>query len=157
MGDMRSNRVITVQKVIDLVDEKKVYMKFAAPPEPGTWTFQVIVKSDSYVGSDVITEAKLVVEPPEAAPIVDIEDDISEPDEDTITGQMEALKGSGASSAKKKAPKAPKPKPKPKPKNSKDEDFQDSSDSEDEIDSDGPSPHDHDHDHDMSGDEDFIE
>lgn len=153
MADVRSNRAITVQKVIDLVDEKKVYMKFAAPPDPGTWTFQIIVKSDSYLGSDVITEAKLVVEPPEAAPVLDIEDDISEPDEDTIAGQMEALKKPNSSApAKKKAPKPPKSKT---PK--KAEEYQDSSDSEDEIDSDGPKPHDHDHDHDMSGDEDFIE
>ncbi len=64
------------------------------------WNFQVIVKSDTYVGCDVVQDVRLVVQPPEAAPLEEEEDDISELGEDTLTGQLEALRrgdlGAGA-------------------------------------------------------------
>jgi translocation protein SEC63 len=167
MGDMRTNRVVTLQKVPDLVKEKRIYLKFAAPPEKGSWDFQVFVKSDSYIGCDVMEEIKLVVQPPEAAPLPDVDDDISEPEDDSIAGQMEVLRkqksGAGAAPGKKMKKKVtPKPKVNKPPKTYAD--AEDSSDSEDEIGAEGgPPKHDHqDHSHDedsldLSDNEGFIE
>lgn len=33
--------------------EKTVRLKFTAPPQVGTYTFSVLVKSDSFVGADL--------------------------------------------------------------------------------------------------------
>ncbi|KAI8815603.1 Sec63 Brl domain-containing protein [Fimicolochytrium jonesii] len=95
-GDMNQNRLITVAKVNDLIKEKVVRLQFQAPPRPGSWDFQVFVKSDSHVGCDALCELKLVVQPPEAAPLIEEDDDISEPEEDSLAGQMAAMKSGGA-------------------------------------------------------------
>jgi translocation protein SEC63 len=85
--------------------------QFAAPPQPGHYTFVMHLICDSYVGFDTKMEVTLVVEDASRAAEVDSEDDISEPDEgnaplglsgsdlnanhkpDTIAGQMNALRG----------------------------------------------------------------
>jgi translocation protein SEC63 len=93
-----------------------------------------------------MTEVKLVVDKPSAAPVDDFEDDISEPDEDTLQGQMEALRRQKAAAPKKKVQK--------KVVN---QDVEDSSDSEDEIDSKSiKKPANYEEEEDL-GNEDFIE
>ena len=67
--------------------------------------------SDSYIGFDVQREATLVIDDASKAQEVDSDDDISEPDEDSIAGQMAALKGQAtadpASAGKKKIERKP--------------------------------------------------
>lgn len=123
--DEKSNRIIAANNVRGLVDSKKVFIKFAAPPDKGTWKFQVVVKSDFCIGCDLKTNISLVVHPMEAAPPIDDDDDISEPDEDTLAGQMEAVRRQKAGAAKEKPKKKDK-----KPTNKKYQDAEDSTDSE---------------------------
>ncbi|RDA84940.1 hypothetical protein CP532_5166 [Ophiocordyceps camponoti-leonardi (nom. inval.)] len=66
--------------------------QFAAPPQAGHYTFVMHVICDSYVGFDTKVEVTLVVEEEAKAARLEAEDDISEPDEDSIAGQMHALK-----------------------------------------------------------------
>ncbi|GAO13182.1 uncharacterized protein UV8b_03589 [Ustilaginoidea virens] len=78
--------------------------QFAAPPQAGHYTFVMHLVCDSYVGFDTKMEVTLVVEEPSAT--VDVEeadDDISEPDEDSIAGQMQALKTGQAPQSRRRA------------------------------------------------------
>ncbi|KAJ3015678.1 secretory subunit [Thoreauomyces humboldtii] len=102
-GDMNQNRLITLGKVNDLVTEQTVRLQFQAPPRPGQWDFQVLVKSDSHIGCDALCELKLVVEPAEAAPLQEEDDDISDPEEDSIAGQMQSMRKPGGANGRKSA------------------------------------------------------
>jgi translocation protein SEC63 len=54
LSDPKTNRIIAANHVrAGLADTQKVFIKFAAPPEKGTWKFQVVVKSDSTMGCDL--------------------------------------------------------------------------------------------------------
>ncbi|KAI9646067.1 secretory subunit [Ciborinia camelliae] len=75
--------------------------QFQAPPQPGSYTFVMHLICDSYVGFDTKLEATLVVEDASKANEIDAEDDISEPDEDSLAGQMQAMK-TGVAPKKKK-------------------------------------------------------
>ncbi|KAF7553618.1 hypothetical protein G7Z17_g3482 [Cylindrodendrum hubeiense] len=66
--------------------------QFAAPPQAGHYTFVLHVVCDAYVGFDTKMEVTLVVEEASKAAAMQAEDDISEPEEDTLAGQMQALK-----------------------------------------------------------------
>ncbi|TEA12418.1 Translocation protein sec63 [Colletotrichum sidae] len=66
--------------------------QFAAPPQAGHYTFVMHVVCDSYVGFDTKMEVTLVVEEADKAAAIVAEDEISDPDEDSIAGQMQALK-----------------------------------------------------------------
>lgn len=80
--------------------------QFAAPPGPGHYTFVMHVVCDSYVGFDAKMEVTLVVEDASKAANMGAEDDISEPDEDSLAGQMNVLKGGsvpGTTKPKKRA------------------------------------------------------
>lgn len=92
--------------------------QFAAPPQPGRYTFAMHLVCDSYVGLDTKMEVTLVVEDASKAAQMTAEDDISDPEEgmpslllpvlpklapnfnltnetlvDSIAGQMSALRG----------------------------------------------------------------
>jgi translocation protein SEC63 len=67
--------------------------QFAAPPQPGRFTFVMHVVCDSYVGFDTKMEVTLVVEQASKAAQIAAEDEISDPEEDSLAGQMTALKG----------------------------------------------------------------
>ncbi|KAJ5011645.1 Translocation protein sec63 [Colletotrichum sp. SAR 10_99] len=75
--------------------------QFAAPPQAGHYTFVMHVVCDSYVGFDTKMEVTLVVEEADKAAAMAAEDEISEPDEDSIAGQMQALKGGSVPGATK--------------------------------------------------------
>ncbi|UKZ63689.1 uncharacterized protein TrAtP1_004914 [Trichoderma atroviride] len=75
--------------------------QFAAPPQPGHYTFCMHVICDSYVGFDTKMEVTLVVEDASKAAEMEAEDEISEPEEDSIAGQMQALKGQPTGEAPK--------------------------------------------------------
>ncbi|MCJ1475504.1 secretory subunit [Lambiella insularis] len=74
-----------------------VKLQFQAPPQAGNYTFVMHLVSDSYVGMDSKMEATLVVEDSAKATDMESEDEISEPDEDSLAGQMNALKTGGLS------------------------------------------------------------
>ncbi|KAF2119972.1 Sec63 Brl domain-containing protein [Lophiotrema nucula] len=76
-------------------------MQFGAPPQAGSYTFVMHMICDSYIGMDTQKEVTLVVEEASKAEEFDEEDEISEPDEDTIAGQMRTLKGGSAPGASK--------------------------------------------------------
>lgn len=122
LGDAKQNKLITVGRITDLsVDHQGMAkLQFQAPPKPGKLALQVYVKSDSFVACDGSVQAELEVVDGEA--MEDIPDDISEPDVDSLAGQMAQSKAQGKSSVSNK------------PKQQKGE-YDDSSESEDD---DGP-------------------
>lgn len=67
--------------------------QFAAPPQAGHYTFVMHVVCDSYVGFDTKMEVTLIVEEASKAAEMAAEDEISEPDEDSLAGIMNAAKG----------------------------------------------------------------
>ncbi|KAJ5624978.1 hypothetical protein N7510_001287 [Penicillium lagena] len=67
-------------------------MQFQAPPQVGDFTFVMHMLCDSYLGLDSKVEITLHIDDPAKAVAVEEDDDISEPDEDSIAGQMHALK-----------------------------------------------------------------
>jgi translocation protein SEC63 len=67
-------------------------MQFQAPPQVGDFTFVMHMMCDSYLGLDTKLDITLHVDDPAKAAALEEEDDISEPDEDSIAGQMQALK-----------------------------------------------------------------
>ncbi|KAJ3190645.1 secretory subunit [Irineochytrium annulatum] len=95
LADKSTNRLICLGKITDMGEPgtggmRSARLQFQAPPKPGVWTFAVFLKCDSVIGCDGLVEAPLTVV--DAPPMVEVEDDISEPDEDTIAGQMQALR-----------------------------------------------------------------
>ncbi|KAI1188706.1 Sec63 Brl domain-containing protein [Nemania serpens] len=89
----------TFDKPIFTPDGKPTYnmqtlkAQFAAPPQAGNYTFVMHLVCDSYVGFDTKMEVTLSVEEASKAAQMAAEDEISEPDEDSLAGQMSALKG----------------------------------------------------------------
>ncbi|KAI9627965.1 hypothetical protein KEM48_011903 [Puccinia striiformis f. sp. tritici PST-130] len=76
VGDHKLNRIFVQPTKISEIGYSKVRVlktTFQAPHSPGLYTFQAYISSDSYVNTD--------------------DDDISEPDEDTLAGQMAAMRG----------------------------------------------------------------
>ncbi|CAK7268373.1 secretory subunit [Sporothrix epigloea] len=67
--------------------------QFMAPGQAGQYTFVMHVMCDSYVGFDTKTEVTLVVKDASQAADMAEDDEISEPDEDSIAGIMNAAKG----------------------------------------------------------------
>ncbi|CCG81531.1 putative Protein translocation complex componenet [Taphrina deformans PYCC 5710] len=94
MADIKQDRVIVGPLPVEDIGEKvRTYkIPFQAPPTAGLYTFQVHIKSDTYLGMDTTFHMELDVADESASPKKE-DDEISEPDEDTIAGQMAALKG----------------------------------------------------------------
>ncbi|SNX87940.1 related to SEC63 - ER protein-translocation complex subunit [Melanopsichium pennsylvanicum] len=96
IGDQKLDRVIVQPtKVSDIgIDQIRTYsVQFQAPPQAGLYTFQAILQSDSYLGSDASRMVKLKVEDASVLEEDDREDEISEPEEDSLAGQMALMKG----------------------------------------------------------------
>ncbi|KAG4093916.1 hypothetical protein H8356DRAFT_999457 [Neocallimastix lanati (nom. inval.)] len=104
MGNPQVNKSLTPPtKINDLVDEKVLRFTFQAPPKTGTFPITLYVKSDCSLGFDIVQEVKLVVVP---APKYHVfEDEISEPEEDSLAGQLAAMKQEMANEKKKNAAK----------------------------------------------------
>ena len=95
MGDPKSDhRIMSPTRFGDMstTQLRIVTAPIIAPPESGVYTFQVEVNSDSYLGSRVVKVMKLTVSEP-IVPRPDEEDEISDPEEDTIAGQMALMRG----------------------------------------------------------------
>ncbi|KAI9221154.1 hypothetical protein BC828DRAFT_405175, partial [Blastocladiella britannica] len=93
IGNLGANRVITPLRVSDLEDRKTLKLQFQAPGQPGTYPFSVFIKSDHWVGADMRLDVQMKVDPPRQDAVVEDDDDISDPEEDTIAGQMALLRG----------------------------------------------------------------
>ncbi|KAG8993435.1 secretory subunit [Tulasnella sp. 427] len=74
-------------------DHRMYKLQFQAPPQVGVYTFQLAFVSDTFVGEDVRMFLPLKVEELTEDDEQDQEDEISEPDEDTLAGQMAAMRG----------------------------------------------------------------
>jgi len=76
--------------------------QFQAPPQAGHYTFVMHVVCDSYVGFDTKMEVTLIVEEASKAAEMQDEEEISEPEEDSIAGIMHAAKGGAPPTKKRK-------------------------------------------------------
>ncbi|KAI9883275.1 MAG: nucleolar DEAD-box protein required for synthesis of 60S ribosomal subunit [Watsoniomyces obsoletus] len=74
-------------------------MQFQAPPQAGQYTFVMHLVCDSYSGTDTKMEVTLDVDEMARAEEFAGEDEISEPEEDSLAGQMSALKTGGLKGA----------------------------------------------------------
>ncbi|KZO93774.1 DnaJ-domain-containing protein [Calocera viscosa TUFC12733] len=105
IGDRRTDRVVVPPiriTNVPLSDESRpshnyrtYKMQFQAPPQIAIYPFSVHIISDTYIGEDAIRDVKLqVVDPAVLGADADVEEDeISDPDEDTLEGQLAAMKG----------------------------------------------------------------
>lgn len=99
----------TFDKPILTADGKPTYevqtlkMQFQAPPNAGLYRFQMHLVCDSYVGFDDRRDVSMTIEDESKAQEEEAEEDeISEPEEDSLAGQMAALKGQSPTSSKPK-------------------------------------------------------
>ncbi|KAF9584575.1 secretory subunit [Lunasporangiospora selenospora] len=101
LGDHKNNRiVVSPTKVSDITRSKTIRIQFQSPPRPGQYSFQLFIKSDSNLGADVEQDMTLtVLDASQLPPELEADDDISEPDEDSIAGQMALLKEQGLAAA----------------------------------------------------------
>ncbi|KAH6899462.1 translocation protein sec63 [Coprinopsis sp. MPI-PUGE-AT-0042] len=101
LGDEKGNRIVVPPiRIADVPfsdpeadrDYRSYKIQFQGPPSTGLFTWKLYVVSDTWVSEDVVRDIQLKIEDP----IQDdepSEDDISEPDEDTLAGQMAAMRG----------------------------------------------------------------
>lgn len=101
LGDPKVNRILVPhKKVTDIVDEQTIKIPFPGPPKPGVYTFSLYVKSDTYIGTDILQDIKLKVQDPSDLPDEEpVDDSISEPEEDSIAGQMKMMREQGFATA----------------------------------------------------------
>ncbi|KAG6861500.1 hypothetical protein C0995_015927 [Termitomyces sp. Mi166 len=103
LGDEKSNRVVVPpMKVTDIPfaqpsherDYRSYKIQFQAPQNVGVFTWKVRLVSDSFVNEDTSREITLKIEDASTLPNDEqSEDEISDPDEDSIAGQMAAMRG----------------------------------------------------------------
>ncbi|KAJ3507822.1 hypothetical protein NLJ89_g6088 [Agrocybe chaxingu] len=74
-------------------DYRSYKMQFQGPPNTGLFTWKVYIVSDTFVGEEAVREITLKMEDPPVVDDTPSEDEISEPDEDSLAGQMAAMKG----------------------------------------------------------------
>jgi len=68
-------------------------IQFQCPPNTGLFTWKIYIVSDTFAGEEAKIDIALKVEEPSADDQGSDDDDISEPDEDTLAGQMAAMRG----------------------------------------------------------------
>jgi translocation protein SEC63 len=79
--------------------------QFQAPPQVAQFHFTMHLICDSYIGLDSKVDVTLDVRDAKEADAVEAEDDISEPDEDSLAGQLQAMKTGELPDVQKKAKK----------------------------------------------------
>ncbi|KAJ2780727.1 secretory subunit [Coemansia interrupta] len=83
--------------ISDLSTERVITLQFQSPPQCRTYRFQLLIKSDSYIGCDIMQDIDMtVVERSTLPPEPPIDDDISEPEADSIAAQMAQMRGQQA-------------------------------------------------------------
>ncbi|OAX77565.1 hypothetical protein ACJ72_08135 [Emergomyces africanus] len=111
-------------------------MQFQAPPQVGKFDFSLYIVCDSYIGFDTVSDITLDVQDLAKAAALQEEDDISEPDEDSIAGQMQALK-TGTAPPKKRVAKKQAAESSEDDESDTDGDVDDTSETDTETDTDG--------------------
>ncbi|KAJ6591853.1 Sec63 Brl domain-containing protein [Mycena vulgaris] len=107
LADDKSNRVVVpplkisevpFRRTGDASDFRSYKIQFQAPQNTGLLTWRVYVVSDSFVGEESTKDIVMKIDDVSALTAEEQgdEDEISEPDEDTIAGQMTALRGGSA-------------------------------------------------------------
>ncbi|KAH9844539.1 translocation protein SEC63 [Teratosphaeria destructans] len=90
-------------KLVPTYNVVTLKMQFQAPPQAGEYKFQMHILCDSYLGFDTKQEAIMMIEDASKAQQVEEEDEISEPEEDSIAGQMASLRGQPTDDPEKRA------------------------------------------------------
>ncbi|KAI6033822.1 translocation protein sec63 [Pisolithus microcarpus] len=104
LADDKSNRIVVPPlKIADvpLSDPSKernyrcYKLQFQAPPNVGLFTWRVYFVSDTFVGGETCRDIVLKIDDVSAlnADEQHLEDEISDPEEDTLAGQMAAMRG----------------------------------------------------------------
>jgi len=122
LGDDKSNRIVVPPfKITDIPfsnagsdrDYRSYKIQFQGPPSTGLFTWRVYLVSDTFVGEEVVKDItvrsfsflmysrvpdmasllQLKIEDPPAVDDQQSDDEISEPDEDSLAGQMAAMRG----------------------------------------------------------------
>ncbi|PPQ95847.1 hypothetical protein CVT26_015977 [Gymnopilus dilepis] len=102
LADDKSNRVVVPPiRITDIPyaqpgvegDYRRYKLQFQGPPNTGLFTWKVYVVSDTFAGEEAVKDISLKIEDPPTTEDVPTEDEISDPDEDTIAGQMAAMRG----------------------------------------------------------------
>ncbi|TXT08671.1 hypothetical protein VHUM_02799 [Vanrija humicola] len=101
LGDSKLDKVIVQpMRVADIPlpnadgtpsEPKEYSLQFQAPPQANLYSFVQYFSSDTFVGADVARPIMLRVE--EATEVESDDDDISEPEEDSLAGQMALMRG----------------------------------------------------------------
>ncbi|PKY19921.1 Sec63-domain-containing protein [Rhizophagus irregularis] len=101
MADDKKDRIIIEpMKITNIVTTRTIRCHFQAPHDPGLYSYVAYVKSDSYVGTDIRKDLRLDVKDfSELPPEEEIDDEISEPEEDSIAGQMKLMREQGFAAA----------------------------------------------------------
>ncbi|KAG0290181.1 secretory subunit [Linnemannia gamsii] len=102
LGDHKNNRIVVAPtKIADVTSKPKtIRVQFQSPPRPGQYSFNLFIKSDSILGADILQDMTLtVLDASQLPPEPELDDEISEPDEDSIAGQMALLKEQGLAAA----------------------------------------------------------
>ncbi|KAJ7132074.1 translocation protein sec63 [Mycena epipterygia] len=104
LADDKSNRVVVpplkitdvpFRRTGDASDFRAYKIQFQAPQNTGVLTWRVYVVSDSFVGEEATQDIAMKIDDLSALTAEEQgdEDEISDPDEDTIAGQMTAMRG----------------------------------------------------------------
>ncbi|KAG0642887.1 Translocation protein sec63 [Tuber brumale] len=78
-------------------------LQFQAPPQPGEYTFVMHCVSDSYLGIDKKQNVTLVISDPSKVEQIKEDEEISEPEEDSLAGQMNAMRGGPVKKPKRRS------------------------------------------------------
>ncbi|EJF63141.1 translocation protein sec63 [Dichomitus squalens LYAD-421 SS1] len=104
LADVKSNKVVVPPiKVTDVpvadtqrgIDYRAYKIQFQAPQNVGLFTWKVIVLNDTFVGDEASRDVVLKIDDPSVLNADDAndEDDISDPEEDSLAGQMALMRG----------------------------------------------------------------
>ena len=76
------------------IDYRSYKIQFQAPQNVGLFTWKVFVVSDTFVGDEAARDVLLKIDDPAvlASDDANAEDEISDPEEDSLAGQMAAMR-----------------------------------------------------------------
>ena len=77
------------------IDYRSYKIQFQAPQNVGLFTWKVFVVSDTFVGDEAARDVLLKIDDPAvlASDDANAEDEISDPEEDSLAGQMALMRG----------------------------------------------------------------
>ncbi|KAI8894161.1 Sec63 Brl domain-containing protein [Globomyces pollinis-pini] len=92
LANAKIGRLITYTKVVGATQDQTVRLQFQAPPEPGSWTFQIYIKSDTFQSCDHQFDLKLTVDSHDAIPESPVYEDISTDEESETEEEVTKVK-----------------------------------------------------------------